>query len=146
LFYPLSADGAESVVYTNFVMYESIAKLFNDTENVVFTHDQALNTIELNLGPSVFSKNHRLANFYLKRSDLTVVRKLAGTNSDNYATSWFFFSAIGKKEQSALAFCWLLLSLYKDSIIKWTNVHILNLLNIGINDADYSYVPLNLDT
>ena len=75
-----------------------VLALRNDAEDVVLADDQVIDAVDLNLGARILAKEDTIVRLNLQRSEVSVVQRLAGANSDHDALSGLLLSGVGNVE------------------------------------------------
>jgi hypothetical protein len=76
-------------------------RLFKNTQNIIFTHKNVLNTIHLDFRARVFAEEHPVADFNFQGDTLAVIAEFAGAGSHYLAFLRFFFGGIGDDDPTS---------------------------------------------
>src|SRR3569833_244258 len=101
--------------------------LFEDAEDLVLTHDQILNAIQLDLAAGILAEEDAIALLHVQRDDFAIFQALAFSNGENFAFLRLFLCAL-RNEKAAARFLGFAFNPFdNDAVIKRTNVHYKNL-------------------
>jgi hypothetical protein len=85
-------------------LYSEIRRqaLLDYAENIVFTHNEIINAVDLDLGTGIFSEENFFANLQINGNKLAVFGDLALANSDDFTLLRLFLGGVGDIEPPAV--------------------------------------------
>src|SRR6266446_6137526 len=111
-----------SLNMTCFGISRSPPGLLDDGEHVLFTQDQVLLVVQLDLGTGVLAEEDLVAGLYVERDLLPLVVHLPVPHRDDLALLGLFLRRV-RDDDAALLDLLLLLPLDENSVVQRTNLH-----------------------
>lgn len=90
--------------------------LFNDSQDVLFPHDEEVIAVELDIRSAIFGKEHPVTRLYLQCDTLTFIIGFARTNCNDLALCRFFLGTV-RNYNPTCSFFFFLQSFDKKTII-----------------------------
>ena len=90
--------------------------LFNDSEDIILTHNEIILTVKLYIRTAIFRKENAVTLLYLQGYALTFIIGFAGTNCDNLALCRLFLGTV-RNNNPTCSFFFFLQSFDKKTII-----------------------------
>src|SRR5205814_852213 len=94
----------------------------NNSENLVFAHDQKLFVVELHLGTAVLAEQHAVADFDIQRLTGSILAIFAFAHGDDFAFLWLLFRRV-RNDDSAAYLLAFFNSPHNHAIMKRPNVY-----------------------